>query len=240
MKRLLFVSTALAALAVAVPASAQVSGIGIAEPAIVVAGSAALNGAYQQITTMYQSQRTQLDQLDQQRVNLLKPFDTNNDGQLNDAEQKAMKANAATSKQLDTIEQQMNQLQQPINLAAIYAVSQIAQQLSPAVQQVVSQGGVQLILPSEGVLYHSQAADLNQKITAALNTRLPQVSITPPAGWQPDQGTVQLFQQVQQVRLEAAALQQQQQQQQRGAAATPTPAPAPAGKPAGNAPVKGR
>jgi Skp family chaperone for outer membrane proteins len=238
MKRLLFISTALAALAVAVPASAQVSGIGIAEPAIVVAGSAALNGAYQQITTMYQSQRTQLDQLDQQRVNLLKPFDTNNDGQLNDAEQKAMKANAATSKQLDTIEQQMNQLQQPINLAAIYAVSQIAQQLSPAVQQVVSQGGVQLILPSEGVLYHSQAADLNQKITAALNTRLPQVSITPPAGWQPDQGTVQLFQQVQQVRLEAAALQQQ--QQQRGAAATPTPAPAPAGKPAGNAPVKGR
>jgi Skp family chaperone for outer membrane proteins len=236
MKRLLFVSTALAALAVAVPASAQVSGIGIAEPAIVVAGSAALTGAYQQITTMYQSQRTQLDQLDQQRVNLLKPFDTNNDGQLNDAEQKAMKANAATSKQLDTIEQQMNQLQQPINLAAIYAVSQIAQQLSPAVQQVVSQGGVQLILPSEGVLYHSQAADLNQKITAALNTRLPQVSITPPAGWQPDQATVQLFQEVQQVRLTAAALQQQ---QQRSAAATPAQQPArPA---AGNtAPVKGR
>jgi Skp family chaperone for outer membrane proteins len=236
MKRLLFMSTALTALAVAAPASAQVSGIGIAEPALVVAGSAALNGAYQQITTMYQQQRTQLDQLDQQRVNLLKPFDTNNDGQLNDAEQKAMKANAATNKQLDTLEQQMNQLQQPINLAALYAVSQIAQQLSPAVQQVVSQGGVQLILPSEGVLYHSDAADLNQKITAALNTRLPQVSITPPAGWQPDQGTLQLFQEVQQVRLAAAALQQQ----QRGAAGTPTPAPAPAGKPAGNAPVKGR
>jgi Skp family chaperone for outer membrane proteins len=236
MKRLLFVSTALTAIAVAAPASAQVNGIGIAEPAIVVAGSSALNGAYQQITTTYQAQRTQLDQLDQQRVNLLKPFDTNNDGQLNDAEQKALKANATASKQVDTIEQQINQLQQPINLAAVYAVSQIAQQLSPAVQQVVSQGNVQLILPSEGVLYHADAADLNQKITAALNTRLPQVSITPPAGWQPDQGTVQLFQEVQQVRLAAAALQQQ--QQQRGAAATPTPTPA--GKPAGNAPVKGR
>jgi len=236
MKRLLSISTALATAAVAVPASAQVSGIGVAEPAIVVAGSAALNGAYQQITTMYQAQRTQLDQLDQQRVNLLKPFDTNNDGQLNDAEQKAMKANAATSKQLDTIEQQMNQLQQPINLAAVYAVSQIAQQLGTAVQQVVSQGGVQLILPSDGVLYRADAADLNQKITTALNARLPQVSVTPPAGWQPDQQTVQLFQEVQQVRIQAAALQQQ--QQQRGAAATP--APAPAGKPAGNAPVKGR
>jgi len=232
MKRLLTLSAAAAVIAVAAPASAQVSGIGVAEPAIIVAGSAALNGAYSQITTMYQAQRTQLDQLDQQRVNLLKPFDTNNDGQLSDAEQKAMKANAATSKQLDTIEQQMNQLQGPINLAAIYAVSQIAQNLSPAVQQVVSQGGVQLILPSSGVLYAADAANLNQKVTTALNARVPQVSVTPPAGWQPDQATVQLFQDVQQVRLAAASIQQQ--QQQRGAT------PAPAGKPAGNAPVKGR
>jgi Skp family chaperone for outer membrane proteins len=236
MKRLLSLSTALAAAAVAVPASAQVSGIGVAEPAIVVAGSAALNGAYTQISTTYQAQRTQLDQLDQQRVTLLKKFDTNNDGQLSEAEQKAAQsdANAATRKQLETLEQQINQVQQPINLAAIYAVSQIAQQLSPAVQQVVSQGNVQMILSAGDVLYASDAANLNQKITTALNSRIPQVSITPPAGWQPDQATVQLFQDVQQVRLQAAAL-----QQQRGAAATPAQQPA---KPAagGTAPVKGR
>jgi Skp family chaperone for outer membrane proteins len=238
MKRLLTLSTALAAAAVAVPASAQVSGIGVAEPAIVIAGSTALNGAYSQISTTYQAQRTQLDQLDQQRVTLLKKFDTNNDGQLSEAEQKAAQsdANAATRKQLDTLEQQINQVQQPINLAALYAVSQIAQQLSASVQQVVSQGNIQLILPAGNVLYAADAANLNQKITAVLNTRIPQVSITPPAGWQPDQATVQLFQDVQQVRLQAAAIQQQ--QQQRGAAATP--APAPAGKPAGTAPVKGR
>jgi Skp family chaperone for outer membrane proteins len=236
MKRLLSISTALAAAAVAVPASAQVSGIGVAEPAIVIAGSAALNGAYTQIGTTYQAQRTQLDQLDQQRVTLLKKFDTNNDGQLSEAEQKAAQsdANAATRKQLETLEQQINQVQQPINLAAIYAVSQIAQQLSPAVQQVVSQGNVQIILSSGDVLYAADAANLNQKITTALNSRIPQVSITPPAGWQPDQATVQLFQDVQQVRLQAAAL-----QQQRGAAATPAQQPA---KPAagGTAPVKGR
>jgi Skp family chaperone for outer membrane proteins len=236
MKRLLSLSTALAAAAVAVPASAQVSGIGVAEPAIVIAGSAALNGAYTQIGTTYQAQRTQLDQLDQQRVTLLKKFDTNNDGQLSEAEQKAAQsdANAATRKQLETLEQQINQVQQPINLAAIYAVSQIAQQLSPAVQQVVSQGNVQMILSAGDVLYASDAANLNQKITTALNSRIPQVSITPPAGWQPDQATVQLFQDVQQVRLQAAAL-----QQQRGAAATPAQQPA---KPAagGTAPVKGR
>jgi Skp family chaperone for outer membrane proteins len=232
MKRLLSLTTAMAVCALAVPASAQVSGIGVAEPAIIVAGSAALNGAYTQISTQFATQRAQLDQIDQQRMGVLKKFDTNNDGQLNDNEQKALKADAATTKQLQTIEQQMNALQTPINLAAIYAISQIAQNLSPAVQQVVSQGGVQLIVPATGVLYASETANLNQKITAALNARVPTVSITPPAGWQPDQSTVQLFQDVQQVRLTAAAMQQQQQQR----AAAPAPA---TGKPA-TAPTKGR
>jgi Skp family chaperone for outer membrane proteins len=239
MKRLLSLSTALAAAAVvAVPASAQVSGIGVAEPAIVIAGSAALNGAYSQIGTTYQAQRTQLDQLEQQRVTLLKKFDSNNDGQLSEAEQKAAQtdANAANRKQLETLENQITQVQQPINLAAVYAVSQIAQQLSPAVQQVVSQGNVQLILSSDSVLYAADAANLNQKITTALNSRIPQVSITPPTGWKPDQATVQLFQEVQQVRLQAAAL------QQRNAAATPAQPAAAGAKPAagGTAPVKGR
>jgi len=237
MKRHLSISAlALGAAAIAVPASAQVSGIGVAEPAVVVAGSQALNGAYTQIGTTYQAQRTQLDQLDQQRIALIKKFDTNNDGKIDQAEQKAAQAeNNPTRKQLETLDTQINQVQAPINLAAAYAVSQIAQQLSAAVQQVVSQGNVQLILPSSDVLYAADAANLNQKVTTALNTRVPQVSITPPAGWQPDQATVQLFQDVQQVRL-AAAQAQAQQQANANSAQKPATAP-PAAK---TAPVKGR
>ena len=237
MKRHLSISAlALGAAAIAVPASAQVSGIGVAEPAVVVAGSQALNGAYTQIGTTYQAQRTQLDQLDQQRIALIKKFDTNNDGKIDQAEQKAAQAeNNPTRKQLETLDTQINQVQAPINLAAAYAVSQIAQQLSAAVQQVVSQGNVQLILPSSDVLYAADAANLNQKVTTALNTRVPQVSITPPAGWQPDQATVQLFQDVQQVRLAAAQAQAQQQQANANAAQTPA-----AAAPAKTAPVKGR
>ena len=237
MKRLLSISAlALGAAAIAVPASAQVSGIGVAEPAIVVAGSQALSGAYTQIGTTYQAQRTQLDQLDQQRLTLIKKFDTNNDGKIDQAEQKAAQAdNNPTRKQLETLDTQINQVQAPINLAAAYAVSQIAQQLGAAVQQVVSQGNVQLILPSSEVLYAADAANLNQKVTTALNSRLPQVSISPPAGWQPDQATIQLFQDVQQVRL--AAAQAQARQQQAGASPAQTPAtPAPAK----TAPAKGR
>jgi Skp family chaperone for outer membrane proteins len=237
MKRLLTSATALAlGAALAAPASAQVSGIGVAEPAIIVAGSQALTGAYAQITTMYAAQRTQLDQLDKQRVDLIKKFDTNNDGKLDQAEQTAAQAETnPTRKQLETLEQQINTVQQPINLAAAYAVSQIAQQLGAAVQQVVSAGNVQLILPSNQVLYAADAANLNQKIAAALNTRLPQVSITPPAGWEPDQSTIQLFQDVQQVRL--AAAQQMAAQQQQAAAAKPAAQP---GAKAPAAPVKGR
>ena len=237
MKRLLTSATALAlGAALSVPASAQVSGIGVAEPAIIVAGSQALSGAYTQISTMYAAQRTQLDQLDQQRVALIKKFDTNNDGQLNQAEQQAAQVETnPTRKQLVTLEQQINTVQAPINLAAAYAVSQIAQQLGAAVQQVVSAGNVQLILPSNEVLYAADAANLNQKIVTALNARVPQVSITPPTGWQPDQSTVQLFQDVQQVRL-AAAQQMAAQQQQQGAA---TPAAQPGAKAPATS-VKGR
>lgn len=238
MNRLLTTAAALALGATLVtPASAQVSGIGVADPAVIVAGSQALTGAYSQITTMYAAQRTQLDQLDQQRVALIKKFDTNNDGKLDQAEQKAAQVETnPTRKQLETLEQQINTIQGPINLAAAYAVSQIGQQLGAAVQQVVSGGGVQLILTPNDVIYASEAANINQKVVTALNTRLPQVSITPPAGWQPDQSTVQLFQDVQQVRL-AAAQQLAAQQQQGQAAATPAAQP---GAKAPAAPVKGR
>lgn len=237
MKRLISTAAALALSATfAVPAAAQVSGIGIAEPAVIIAGSQALSGAYSQISTMYAAQRTQLEQLDQQRVALIKKFDTNNDGKLDQAEQKAVQVETnPTRKQLDTIDQQISTVQAPINLAAAFAVSQIAQQLGAAVQQVVSQGNVQMILPANDVLYATDAANLNQKIVTALNTRVPQVSITPPAGWQPDQSTVQLFQDVQQVRL-AAAQQMAAQQQQAGA----TPPAAQPGAKAPAAPVKGR
>ncbi|HEY7807856.1 MAG TPA: OmpH family outer membrane protein [Croceibacterium sp.] len=235
MKTILCTTAALAlAATLAVPASAQVSGIGVADPAVVIAGSKALQAAYTQMTTTFQAQRTQLEQLDQQRIAILKKFDTNNDGKLDPAEQKAAQVTTNPNhKQLEAVEDQITKVQAPVNLAGAYAVQEIAQQLSPAVQQVVSQGSVQLILPSNGVLYASDSANITAKIIAALDQRLPSVSITPPAGWQPDQGTIQLFQDVQQVRIAAAQRQQQAQQQA-------APAAQPQAKPGAAAPVKGR
>jgi Skp family chaperone for outer membrane proteins len=236
MKTFLNTAAALAlATVVAAPASAQVNGIGVADPAIVVASAKALHDAYGQISTTYQAQRTQLQQLDQQRATLIKQFDTNNDGQLSQAEQTAAQTeNNPTRKQLETLDKQIAQVQVPINIARAYVVDQVAQQLNAAVQQVVSQGKVQMILAPSQVLYMADAADLTKQIVAALDQRLPQVSITPPAGWQPTQQSAELFNDVQQV-LVAAAVQQQQQQQQ--AAARPQQQPA-AKAPA--TPTKGR
>jgi Skp family chaperone for outer membrane proteins len=140
-------SAALAAFAAlaAVPAAAQVNGIAVADPAIAVAGSQAIQTAYNQIGTTYQAQRTQLEGLQQQRAGLIRQFDTNNDGQLSQEEQTAAQANTTVIQQVQGLDQQINTIQQPITLARVYAIEQIGQQLNAAVQQVVQANNIQLI-----------------------------------------------------------------------------------------------
>jgi Skp family chaperone for outer membrane proteins len=196
--------------AAAAPVSAQVSGIGVADPAVVVASSQALQTAYTQIATTFQAQRTQIDQLQQQHTALLRQLDTNSDGQLSEAEQAAaQQANNPLRPQIEANESAIAQAQAPVNRARAYAIEQIAQQLNPSVQQVVSQGGLQLILAPNTVLYMSDAVNVSDDIVAALNQRLPAVSTAPPEAWQPGQQTVSLFQDVQEVLMMAAAQQQQ-------------------------------
>ena len=214
---------ALAALSAfaAAPAAAQVNGIGVADPAVVVAGAQALNTAFGQIGTTYQAQRTPIDQLSEQHAGLRRGFDTNNDGQLSQEEQTAAQANTALLQQLQGLEAQINTLQEPITMAGIFVVEQLAQQLSPAVQQVVQANNVQLLLSSEAALYVGDAAQLTDDIIARLDTLVPTVSIAAPQGWQPTQQGLNLFQQVQDIRRAVA---------QQQAAATQQPA----------APVQGR
>jgi Skp family chaperone for outer membrane proteins len=211
--------TALALVAgMAVPAAAQVNGIGVTEPAIAIAGAQALQTAYQQIGTTYQAQRTQLEQLQQQRETLVRQFDTNNDGQLSDAERQAAQANTTAVQQLQTLDQTIQQTQAPIQLARVYVIEQIAMQYGAAVQQVVTAGNISLIVTPGSVIYAADAADVTDEIVARLNALVPTVATTVPAGWQPQRQSVQLFQEVQQMLLTAA---QQQQAQQAAPAATP-------------------
>jgi len=208
--------SALAALAAfaAVPAAAQVNGIAVADPAIAVAGSQALQTAYNQIGTTFQAQRTQLEGLQQQRAGLVRQFDTNGDGQLSQEEQAAAQGNAAVLQQVQGLDQQIATIQQPITVARVYVVEQIAQQLNPAVRTVVQASNIQLILDPATALFIADPVDVTDEIIAQLNQLVPAVATTAPQGWQPQQQSVQLYQQVSDILLQVAVNQQAQQQQQ--------------------------
>ena len=96
-------------------------------------------------------------------------------------------------------------------MARAYALEQILRQYSPTLQQVVTQNQVQMVVAPDSVIYAQPAADMTGKVVAALNTAVPSVQTTPPAGWQPSRQTVSVYQQVQQI---FAIAQQQAQQQQ--------------------------
>ncbi len=208
-----FAAATLAGAAIAAtPAAAQVSGnIAVVNPPATIAGSTALSTAYQQVNTTYASQITQIQQKQQQAQTLLQQLDTNSDGNLDQAEQQAAQ-NAPQTQQVQTLEQEINQLSNQIDLARIYAVEQILQQYGAALQTVTSTDNIQVVLSPEAIAYSNPAANINQKVVAALNARVPSVQITPPQGWQPSQQSVNVYQQVQQILMIAARQQAAQQQ----------------------------
>ncbi|MWV29348.1 OmpH family outer membrane protein [Aurantiacibacter rhizosphaerae] len=223
-KSALGAACAVAGASFAIPAVAQVNGIATADIGFAVANSQAFQTGYQQIATQYQAQRTTIEQRTQQRQQLVLTFDTNGDGQLDQAEQAATQdPNNTSVQQIQAIDQEIATLQQPINRARVYVVQQVAQQYSAALQQVISDQNIQFVLTPESIVYAPEAADVTNSIVTALNTRVPSVQVTPPADWQPSEAAVGLFQQIQQILMIAA-------RQQQATAAQGTAAPASTGR----------
>lgn len=221
---ILAVSLAAMAASAALPAAAQVSSVAITDPAVSIASAQARQTGYQQINTTYQAQLTQLEQVQTQREGLLRQFDTNNDGQLNEQEQTAAQANTAVIQQIQGLEQQIATIQQPITQARVYVIEQLLMQYSAALQQVVTQNNIQLVLNPNVVVWTADAANITQRVTAALNQLAPTVSTTAPQGWQPNRQSVAIYQEVQEM-LVAAAVQQAQAQQGQAPAAAPAQQP---------------
>lgn len=99
---------------------------------------------------------------------------------------------------------ELERLGQPIQLAQAYVEEQIGAKLSDALKGAMSAAKVDLLLKPEATVSYQPAVDITAQLKAQINTLVPSVSITPPAGWRPGG------------------------QQQQGAA----PAPAPAAQPA--------
>jgi Skp family chaperone for outer membrane proteins len=221
-----FFKTALTVLAVtAAPlafgsvATAQVSGIATANPTIAIAKTKAFSAAYSQIGKQYESYFDQIDARNKTLNGLRAQLDTDNNKQLTQEElDAAVKAKSPVLKSIETEEAEIQKLQTPAIKAQMFAVESIFNEYSNAQQQVVTSKKIGVILSPDAFIYAPPQTDVTDDITAVLDTRVPTVSTTPPADWQPQRNTVSLHQQLQQLLVASARNQAAQQQQQPPAA----------------------
>jgi Skp family chaperone for outer membrane proteins len=202
------VAALLSATAIAVPATAQVSGIASAEPAVAIARTKALGSAYQQIGTQFAGVVQQMQTKGQEINNINAQLDTNKDKELTQAELDiAIKAKNPLLTQLDAKQKELNALQEPIILARLYAVEQVALKYDAALQAVITAKKISVILTPDAFIWAPEAVVVTPAITAELDKAVPSVAITPPAGWSPSRPIVALYQQIQQLFNNAAQMQ---------------------------------
>lgn len=215
----------LSAAAISAPASAQVAGIATADTAVAITRSKALGNAYQQIGTLYASVAQQL-QAKRAEINTLNAqLDINKDKELTQAEiDVAVKANSPLLKQIDTKQSEINTLQDPIVLAQLYAVEQIALKYDAAQQAVITAKKINVILTPDSFVWAPEAIDVTPAITAELDKAVPSVTITPPSGWRPSRQIGALYQQIQQL-INAATQQAQAAAAAQARSATPAAQP---------------
>ena len=217
----------LSAAAISVPASAQVAGIATADTAVAITRSKALGTAYQQIGTQYAAVAQQLQAKRVEINNLNAQLATNKDKALTQAElDVAIKAKNPLLTQLDAKQKEINTLQEPVFLAQLYAVEQIALKYDAAQQAVITAKKINVILAPDAFVWAPEAVDVTAAITAELDKVVPSVPITPPAGWRPSRQIGALYQQIQQL-INAAS----QQAQAAAAQARPAAPASPAAQP---------
>ncbi|ABC62856.1 OmpH family outer membrane protein [Erythrobacter litoralis] len=204
---------------VAAPATAQVAGIATSSPEATILQSQARINAYQQISQTYATQIQQIGTARQELQTLQQGLDTNNDRNVTQAE---IDAQPAVWQQVEAKQAQIDQLSQPIVMAQYYVIEQLLGRYGEAQQQVIQQKNIQIMLAPEAFQYAADGANVTPDILNALNTLVPSVNTTPPAGYQPRRETVALHQSVQQLIIAAAT------QQARAQAAQGGQQPAPA------------
>lgn len=184
----ILLAAALAPALIAAPSVAQVNGIAVANPEGAVLESNAWKTAISQIQTTYKAQLDQAQARQTAVQNELRP--------LVDAFQRARSApnanQTALQTQATTIQQkeqaanaELQRLTQPVQRARAYAAEQIGAQLQAAVNAAMSKKKVTLLLRPEAAVQAQPSTDITADVTAELNRLVPNVSITPPANWQP-------------------------------------------------------
>jgi len=181
--------------AVALPtiASAQaVSNVAVADLDEAVAKSNAYVLAVNQIKITYKAQIDAADARAKALTAELQPLAL--------AYQAATKApnaaqnQAALQQQLATLQQreqaanrEVGKISEPVARARAYAQEQILMKLEAAVNSAMTKKRINILLQPQAAIKVLPAADITNDVLAELNVVVPNVSITPPAGWQPGQ-----------------------------------------------------
>ena len=180
------------------PAAAQVNGIATNNPTVVLVESQSRDTAFAQINQTYASNIQLMSTLDQEVTQLQTQLDTDGDRTINQAE---FDANPALVEQIQAKNQQLALAGQPIELAHLYVLEQLINDYTNARDQVVAEKGIAIILSPEAVMYANAPMDISTDIAAALDARQPTLNTTPPAGWQPQQATLQSYESLQQIMM---------------------------------------
>lgn len=80
---------------------------------------------------------------------------------------------------------ELERLGQPIQIAQAYVEEQIGLKLSDAIKAAMTAAKVDLVLKPDATVSYQPSVDITAQVKAQINTLVPSVSITPPAGWRP-------------------------------------------------------
>ncbi|NJS15726.1 MAG: OmpH family outer membrane protein, partial [Sphingopyxis sp.] len=196
MKKLL-AATALAAATLSVspmlaaPASAQSkTGIAVADVRVAAARSAAFTTAMTQIETTYKAQIDARDaraQTLQAELNVLVAKYNEETRKPTPNQAVVQAAGKAVQDKRAAANAEVGQLGQQVDLAVAYVEDQISVRMNDALRAAMKRLKVDLLLNPDAVLARETNVDITDAIVADLNAILPNVTIVPPAGYQPGQ-----------------------------------------------------
>lgn len=205
MKKLLVASAlAVATLSVspmlAAPAIAQAKAVAVADVRVAAARSNAFTVASQQIQTTHKAtidQQQARGQTLQAEMNVL-IAKYNEEARKSPQNQTTLQAAAkAVQDKRQAAGEELQRIGAPVELALAYVEDQISVRMNEAIRGAMTARKIDLLLQPDAVLARENNVDITDAVVAELNRLLPNVTITPPAGYEPGQLVQQRNQQMQ-------------------------------------------
>lgn len=183
-------------MALATPANAQSKlGIGVVSPERALATSNAFKTAQDQIKVTYKSN---IDNFTARQTALNTELKQKSDALRTAAQAAGQNPTAAQRTALQTqyealqkreaeARQELQTLSMPIQRAQAYVEEQISAKLGDALKAAMTKAKVDLVVGENATVSYQPTVDITAAVVTELNTLVPNVSITPPANWQPGQ-----------------------------------------------------